>query len=311
MKYFLLLFLVACARAPLKDPEQAMRATELMPVFTDSLSLDSLKEAFQKNRTALLNAKLPDPMHFGSRTISRADYLRAMDDLSASLDSLEHFANALRSHFEVLEVYGDSDWGKALITGYYDPEIEAREKPEPGFEEPIYRLPPDLVKVDLPSFADKNPALEALHKAVVEQKSRQGMLMGRLSEGKIIPYYERKEITAATRPLAKKKLEIAWMNPIDAFFLEIQGSGLLRFPSGKTMRVGFAASNGAPYAALGKFLKDVIPLQEMSMQRIRAYLATLPAEKLYAVLAQNPSYVFFQVLDGPALTFPGAVPGVS
>src|SRR5262249_7518340 len=118
---------------------------------------------------------------------------------------------------------------------------------------------------------------------------------------------ERKEIdqVGGKGPLGGKGLELAWLNPIDAFFLHIQGSGVVEFGK-KRIRVGYAAQNGSPYIPIGKTLTDVIPLEQMSLQRLPRYLATLPPEKQQEIFNRNPSYVFFQKLKEESLTYSGA-----
>lgn len=116
--------------------------------------------------------------------------------------------------------------------------------------------------------------------------------------------FSRKEIDSENK-LADKKLEMAWLDPVDAFFIQIQGSGVIEFDDGSSLHIGFASNNGHPYRSIGKSLTDVIALPEMSMQRIRAYLKTLSSEKQQEILNQNPSYVYFKKLDSEALTYAG------
>jgi membrane-bound lytic murein transglycosylase A len=118
------------------------------------------------------------------------------------------------------------------------------------------------------------------------------------------PFYERK-IIEENNLLAGRDLELAWVEPIDAFFIQIQGSGIVEFLDGQKMRIGYAGSNGRPYVAIGKFLTDFIPLKEMSMQKIKSHLQSLTQAQQQEIFNQNPSYVFFQKLDTDALTFAG------
>ncbi len=117
----------------------------------------------------------------------------------------------------------------------------------------------------------------------------------------VMPYFTRKQIEVERR-LEEKNLEIAYLkDPVDVAFLHIQGSGRLRLPDGKTISVGYHASNGRPYRSIGKYMleKGFLTREMMSMQAIRKYLAEHP-EIVEDVLNQNPSYVFFQRLDvGP------------
>jgi membrane-bound lytic murein transglycosylase A len=114
-----------------------------------------------------------------------------------------------------------------------------------------------------------------------------------------VPYYSRREIDQLG-VLRGRNLEIAWVkDPIDLFFLHIQGSGLLRMRDGGAITVGYAAQSGLPYRSIGRLLIDngKVAREEMSMQRIRRYLTENPIEQ-DEVFAYNESYVFFRVLEG-------------
>jgi membrane-bound lytic murein transglycosylase A len=100
-------------------------------------------------------------------------------------------------------------------------------------------------------------------------------------------------------------LELAWVDPLDAFFFQIQGSGIVEFVDGDRIHLGFAAKNNLPYRPIGKFLKNVIPEDQMSMQKIRAYLKSIPKKEQEEILIQNPSYVFFKKIDTNAITYSG------
>ena len=170
-----------------------------------------------------------------------------------------------------------------FTTGYFEPEIAGSRTPAPGFAVPLYRRPPDLVEVDLGSFAE-------------DLKGRK--LRGRLEGTAIVPYPARSEIMSGT--LAGKDLELAWAaDPYEAFFLEIQGSGRLKLPDGSIMRIGYASQNGREYVAIGKTLLDAgeLPKGGVSMETILAWLRTNPV-KAPGILATNPSVVFFREITG-------------
>jgi membrane-bound lytic murein transglycosylase A len=123
-------------------------------------------------------------------------------------------------------------------------------------------------------------------------------IAGKIQEGSLVPYPDRREIDAGA--LAGRKLEIAWVDdPVEAFFLQIQGSGRIALAEGGEMRIGYAAQNGRPYASIGKELIDrgALPREAVSMPTIREWLKAHPAETR-PVLEKNPSYVFFQELKG-------------
>jgi membrane-bound lytic murein transglycosylase A len=108
----------------------------------------------------------------------------------------------------------------------------------------------------------------------------------------------RAEIEAGA--LAGRGLEWLWLaDPVDAFFLHVQGSGRVRLDDGRVLRVGYAGNNGRDYVAIGRILIDrgAIPRDEISMQSIRAWLAANPAEA-QAVMNANPRYIYFRAVEG-------------
>jgi membrane-bound lytic murein transglycosylase A len=136
----------------------------------------------------------------------------------------------------------------------------------------------------------------------VNPETRPLRLRGRLEGRRLVPYWSRGEIDA--RGAAFGAPVIAWSaDPVELFFLQIQGSGQVRLESGSVIRVGYADQNGHPYRSLGRHLVDrgELVLEQASMQGIKAWAAANP-DKLRDALAQNPSYVFFRELpatDGP------------
>jgi membrane-bound lytic murein transglycosylase A len=310
VRYFLLcfLFLGACARAPLQEQKDAVRLASDLPEISDSYSLESLRDALDRTLAAFQESKnIPQVYQFADRFIPREEYRKALLALKPELESMERFQAFVRANFDFYEVYGSDEWGKIFSTGYYDPLIEGSKKPTERHWQPLYRSPPDMISVDLAAYAEKRPELSLLQQIITEQKSKTPLWRGRLVDKRVIPYFERAEIDPldGKGPLSGRSLEIAWVDPIDAFFLQIQGSGILDI-GGKKLRVGYASQNGFPYVAIGKHLLDVIPLEQVSMQRIRQHLASVSRAELQAILNKNPSYVFFQELSGLSLTYSGA-----
>lgn len=299
------LFLASCARAPLTDPAKAFRLAEGAPHLRDSYDISSLAVALERTLVAIqAGVNIPAQYVFGERIVGREEYRRALEALRPEMESFERFHAFVSENFEFYEVYGnDEGWGQVFATGYYDPVIQGSLKKTSTHSRPIYKSPPDLVSVDLTAYAELVPQLKDHLRT--EQKSKRPIWRGRyLADTKtIVPYYPRAEVEAG---LSGMNLELAWMDPIDAFFLEIQGSGLIEFGRGKSIRVGYASQNGYPYVPIGKFLTHMIPIEEMSMQRIRQALNTMSPEQRDQVLFLNPSYVFFQELKGLSLTFSGA-----
>ena len=180
-------------------------------------------------------------------------------------------------YFEAVQV-GD---GAAFVTGYYEPEIAGSRVSRPGYEVPIYRRPPDLIDVDLGQFSDS-------------LKGR--TIRGKVDGAKLIPYDERSRIVAGV--LAGRGLELAWAaDPVEFFFLQVQGSGRLNLPDGGVMRIGYDGQNGRDYTGIGKLMKDRGLIQAGSMQDIMAWLRAHPAEGA-AIMNENKSFVFFRELTG-------------
>jgi membrane-bound lytic murein transglycosylase A len=173
--------------------------------------------------------------------------------------------------------------GTGLFTGYYEPEVRGALAPGGRYAVPLYRRPPEVVAVDLGEFRDA---------------WRGERIAGRVEDGRLHPLPTRAEIDAGA--LAGRGLEIAWLDDAaDAFFLQIQGSGRVRLPDGTLRRVGYDGGNGRPYTAIGRVLveRGAMPLEAVSMQSIRAWLAAHPDEA-DELMRRNASYVFFRWLDG-------------
>lgn len=173
-----------------------------------------------------------------------------------------------------------------LFTGYYEPTLAGSRARSERFHFPLYLRPPELVSVDLGRFRD-------------DLAGRR--LAGRVESGRLVPYEDRAAIDGGT--LAGRGLELVWVgDPVDAFFLHIQGSGRIELDGGGHLRVGYSAQNGHPYFAIGRELIDrgALAREQVSMQSIRRWLEDHP-EQATELLHRNPSYVFFRELpgDGP------------
>ena len=179
------------------------------------------------------------------------------------------------SRFDWVRVGADP----AFATGYYEPEIAGSRVPAPGYSIPIYRTPTDLIRC---TRADG-------------QTGR-----GRLDQnGTCVLYFTRPEIEDGV--LAGRGLEIAWAaDPIDLFFLEIQGSGRLRLPNGSVMRVGYDGQNGREYVPIGRLLRErgILPPGGANMDSIKAWMRSQP-DGGRALMRENLSYIFFRELTGP------------
>lgn len=163
-----------------------------------------------------------------------------------------------------------------LLTGYYEPFVEVRERGDSEFSQPLRRRPDDLVTVDLGRFDE----------ALAGRR-----LVGRVEGGELVFYRDRDEIERQDRGDV-----IAWGRPIDVFFLQIQGSGRLVYPDGHQERAAFAAHNGLPYRSIGRELirRGELERHAASKQGIERWLNANGPEATAELFAVNPRYVFFQ-----------------
>ncbi|WP_231118889.1 murein transglycosylase A [Oecophyllibacter saccharovorans] len=167
---------------------------------------------------------------------------------------------------------------RALLTGYYEPQVAASLTRQDAFQVPVYRRPPDLQRARMTNGQS---------------------VFGRWQGPAFVPYDSRAMIDAGS--LAGKGLELAWVrDPVDLFFLQIQGSGRLVLADGTTIRVGYDGKNGQPYVPIGRVLerRGALARNAVNADTIRAWLAAHPQE-VRGVLESNPSYVFFRLLSDP------------
>jgi membrane-bound lytic murein transglycosylase A len=166
---------------------------------------------------------------------------------------------AARDYFETFfQPVLIEDGEPMLFTGYYEPEIAGSLTPDDTYRFPIYRLPGDG------------------------------------TEGT----YSRREIEESL-PYADRNLEIAWLaDPVDLFFLQVQGSGRIRLPDRRVIRVGYAGKNGRNYTSVGRALvaRGVYTLDQVSSPVIRQWVQDNPEEG-QSLLWLNDSYVFFRTID--------------
>ena len=181
-----------------------------------------------------------------------------------------------------------------MVTGYYEPVIDGSRTRSAIHRFPIYGVPDDLVVVDLTG---------------VNPDTRNMRLRGRVEGRRLVPYYSRAEIESKGNFAAPI---LAWTaEPIELFFLQIQGSGQVRLENGERIRIGYADQNGHPFRSLGRYLIDrgEMTLEQASMQGIKAWAAANPA-RMQDALNQNPSYVFFRELQLGAAEGPVGALGV-
>lgn len=168
-----------------------------------------------------------------------------------------------------------------FLTGYYEVEVEGSRMPTAEFTVPVYARPKDLIPTAPPSESNRGGAL-------------------RKEGDRLVPYHDRAAIEDGA--LKDQGLEICYLrHPVDLFFMQIQGSGRIRLTDGGVLRLNYDGHNGYPYLPVGRLLiqRGLVPRNEMSMERIRAYIEADPAAGR-ALMRENRSFVFFKAVDLPA-----------
>ena len=233
------------------------------PLLLDDGDTASLRQAIGQSLAWLRGQPPGQRVFFGARAVSVAEQmqiLRRMLDLISDDPSADVLEARVNAEFDLLRSVGEK--GRMTVTGYHEPIVEASETKTAEYHVPIYGVPRDLTTGRRNAY---------LTRAEIEQ--------GRLGD--------------RARP-------IAWArDPVDVFFLEIEGSGTLRFPGNREQRVGYGATNGRPYRSIGWLLirEGKIAPEAMTMRALREWLNDHPEERK-RVLHFNESFVFFRQSSG-------------
>lgn len=239
--------------------------------------------AFDKSCARLLKADATKTITVADRTMTVQDWQKIC---AARPDPVTATAAAARAYFEqnFTPVMATAD-GRAdgLFTGYYEASLRGSYARTGAYQVPLRRRPDDLVEVNLGDFRP-------------DWKGQR--IAGRVRDGKLKPYEDRAAIVAGKLPAGSDNPIVYVDSAVDAFFLQIQGSGIVTLPDGSTVRLGYDGQNGHPYVAIGKKLVETgaMTKEQVSMQSIRAWLAAHP-DQAVAMMNANPSYVFFRTLD--------------
>jgi len=191
-------------------------------------------------------------------------------------DAMRAFFEANFTPYKVFNADG-SDIG--LVTGYYEPLLRGARKRGGVYQTPLYRAPDDLLTIELASVY---PDLKGMR------------LRGRVVGNKVVPYFSRAELIQSGALTGK---ELVWVDdPVEAFFLQVQGSGRVYLSdTQETVRLAYADQNGYPYKSIGRYLVDKgeMTLSQASAQGIKAWAIANPSRQ-NELLDANPSYVFFK-----------------
>lgn len=271
----LVLYLPGCTVPPLIPV-----SGKSIPLFQDDLEHQGLDQAIQHSLDYLRSRPVDATvvtMANQEIPISRlTQSLLAFQDLLAANLSNQELQKKIKQQFDVFQAAGISGFNpdrNMLVTGYYQPILDGSLKKKAPYLYPLYSIPPDLVIK--PSEGSKRKRI------------------GRLEGTHFASYWTREEIDTQDKAAGS---ELAWLkDPLDVFFLHVQGSGLIRLRDGTLRGIHYAAKNGLPYRSIGKYMVQTgrISLKKASMESIRTYINSHPQER-QQILFTNPSYIFFR-----------------
>ncbi len=247
---------------PLRAVPEALTPTRL------SLNLSELPGWAQEDHAAALRA-----FEAGCGVASGGD-LAELCHRARAVGALDETAarGFLEANFRA-EPVGDG----GLLTAYFAPEYEARTSRRGEFTAAVRARPADLVMIDLGQF---DPSLAGRK------------ISGRIVGGQVVPYPDRTAIEADQADAA-----LAWMRPEDLFFMQIQGSGVLRLPDGRRLKAAYAGNNGRAFVGIANILRDrgALAAGDASGEAVRVWLAAHRGAQADQVMRQNPRYVFFKL----------------
>lgn len=292
MLLFMTFLLFACARPPATGPDDAVERIGWWraSITADDRDFQDLADAVRMSLAYYSTVPQDALVPVGEAVIRARDVFGDLAHFLAIVDnetlSASRKLDRIKDEFELYRSVGSDGKGKVLVTGYYEPRLSCRLEQDETFKHPLYRKPDDMIEVDLTQFGSGWP---------------RNKLFGRLTGKQVVPYYSREEIEKGA--MKGKDLEILWCSdPIDIYFLQVQGSGKADLGEGTVISVLYDAQNGRPYRSIGSALiaAGAFTREEMSLQSIREYLRAHPAET-DALLNSNPSYVFFRLDTGPSV----------
>ncbi|HWP58388.1 MAG TPA: MltA domain-containing protein [Candidatus Acidoferrales bacterium] len=261
---------------------------EAPSLLVDDLDRESLRLATRRSLQFL--ERLPPERVVGElpRKVTARDVRDSLQLFLRGIGSIgdpQELSEWVKSNFDLYPTTPAA--GRILFTGYYRPVLQASLAETRRFRYPIYGKPKDLI--------------EAAVVTLVPER-RVARVVGRLERDRWLPYFSRAEIDREGK-LRGRGYELAWVDdPVERFFLHVQGFGVLILRSGESVGVTYAASNGRPYRSVGKALSDLgkIPIEEVTMQRLKRYLREHPEER-EPLMETNERYVFFRFTKDGAL----------
>ena len=272
------LFFSGCLRSvpqvPVKPIETFVPVAAAEIDFADDLDYESLELAIDRSISFYEKAGRNKVYRILDKSIGAQqlkETLTAFRALLRKTDNKTDLSRKIAADFNVYRVTGSDAGGSVLFTGYYEPLLEGSLTRTDKYRYPLYRVPPDLIK----------------------NESK----IGRMKDGKFIPYYSRYEIDVEG-VLRGKNLELVWVSdPVDLFSLHIQGSGKIRLEDGSLLTAGYAQTNGRPFRSVTKFMLEGGRIQSSEASYRHEFLRGKSDQEIYDVLSHNERYTFFRFLD--------------
>lgn len=252
------------------------------PRFSDDGDKERLLAALRQS-ASYYQRQPPEKIYVvGQDTFTAAHMIASLEAFETIVLSTADWQAEIADKFWVYQSTGLNEAADVTYSSYYEHTLKASLRRSKAYRYPIYKRPSDLIEVDFGAF----------------DPTRAGERMtGRMVRQKLVPYYTRREIDSG-KVLAGRGLEIAWaMDPLDVFYLQVEGSGWLELPDHqKPVRVRYAANNGRKYRSVGLWMieQGLIPREKFNRASMEEYLRSHP-DKRQNILNQNPRYVFFHL----------------
>ena len=290
-----ILTLTACDQAdePVSPPEEEPPKLILTPAFFDDLpgwgedDFNGFAQSFARSCLRIMKRDAEEPFGVMGKDHEQAGTYGDWQDACkkfARINNPEHIKLFFEAFFTPYQVTAD-DEPVGIFTGYYEASLRGSRKKTGRYNIPLHKRPADLVMVNLGEFRE-------------ELKGTR--IAGRVLSGLLKPYESREEIINGDWPHNSDKNVLLWVDdPVDAFFVQIQGSGLVEMEDGSLVRIGYDGQNGHPYYAIGRELvkREEMVKEDVSMQSIRAWLEDHP-DQADELMNTNKSYVFFREING-------------
>jgi membrane-bound lytic murein transglycosylase A len=277
--------LAGCVKALPKIPPRPLELLSLVAAsnidFTDDLDLASLELAIERSVQYYETNGKDRVYRIADRSVDARQLKETLTAFRALMRETANNADLSKKIAEAFDVYrvaGSAEDGGALFTGYYEPLLEGSLTQSEKYKYPLYLVPDDLIVKRLAPNENK---------------------IGRMQGDEFVPYFSRKEIDVCG-VLQGKNLELIWVaDPVDLFFLHVQGSGKIKLEDETLLTVSFAQTNGRPFRSVTRFMLDKgkIKSTEASYRNVKAILKEKQEQERYEILSYNESYIFFHFVD--------------